>query len=54
MIDQDDNRDIIQSMIQAVPLQRLAEPDEITNLVVYLASDDPVFQLHPSLLLMVA
>ena len=43
MIDQDSNRELIKAMIEDVPLKRLAEPEEITNLVLYLASDESSF-----------
>lgn len=43
MTDQDSNRDLIKAMVEDVPLKRLAEPEEITNLVLYLASDESSF-----------
>lgn len=40
MTEQEDVKEMVQEMIKMVPMKRLAEPEEITNLVVYLASDE--------------
>lgn len=40
MTEQPDVKEIVQTMIEMVPLKRLAEPEEITDLVVYLSSDE--------------
>lgn len=43
MTDQESNRDIVKAMIADVPMKRLAESEEITNSVLYLASDESSF-----------
>jgi len=40
MTEQEDVQDIIEAALKNVPMDRLAEPEEITNLVLYLASDE--------------
>lgn len=40
MIMQEDAKDLVREMAKAVPLQRTAQPVEVSNLVVYLASDE--------------
>lgn len=40
MTEQPDVKEIVQAMVEVVPLKRLAEPEEITDLVLYLASDE--------------
>ncbi|WP_020006323.1 SDR family NAD(P)-dependent oxidoreductase [Salinicoccus albus] len=40
MTEQEDVQEMVQAMVEMVPLKRLAEPEEITDLVVYLASDE--------------
>lgn len=32
--------DQIQAIVQRIPLQRMSEPDEISQLILFLASDD--------------
>lgn len=40
MIDQDDSREVIMQFAKAIPLQRIAQPEEVTSMVLYLASDE--------------
>ncbi|GAA0487288.1 glucose 1-dehydrogenase [Alkalibacterium indicireducens] len=40
MTEQEDVKEMVQDTISKTPLGRLAEPEEITNLVLYLASDE--------------
>ncbi len=40
MIMQADSKDAIQEFAKMIPIQRIAEPIEVSNLVLYLASDD--------------
>lgn len=40
MTEQEDVQKMVKAMVEMVPLKRLAEPEEITDLVVYLASDE--------------
>jgi 3alpha(or 20beta)-hydroxysteroid dehydrogenase len=40
MIMQEDSKDAIQEFAKMIPLRRIAEPIEVSNLVLYLASDD--------------
>lgn len=43
MTDQEDVQKLIQPIIERTPMKRLAEPEEITELVLYLASDASSF-----------
>lgn len=40
MIRQGDNEDVIKEFSKSIPLQRIAEPEEISKLVLFLASED--------------
>jgi 3alpha(or 20beta)-hydroxysteroid dehydrogenase len=40
MIMQEDAKDLVRELAKAVPLKRTAQPSEVSNLVVYLASDE--------------
>ncbi|WP_283679163.1 glucose 1-dehydrogenase [Lentilactobacillus sp. Marseille-Q4993] len=40
MIHQGDNEEVIKQFAKAIPLQRVAEPEEVSKMVLYLASDD--------------
>lgn len=40
MIQQADAKDAIEAFSKFIPLQRVAQPEEVTNLVLYLASDE--------------
>lgn len=40
MIQQADSKDVIQEFAKFIPLQRIAQPEEVSNLVLYLASDE--------------
>ncbi len=40
MIVQDDNEDAVKEFAKCIPLQRIAEPEEVSNLVLFLASDE--------------
>lgn len=40
MTEQEDVRDLVKEMEKTIPMKRIAEPIEITNLVLYLASDE--------------
>ncbi|WP_422124762.1 glucose 1-dehydrogenase [Planococcus sp. X10-3] len=40
MIMQEDAKDLVREMAKDVPLKRTAQPEEVSNLVVYLASDE--------------
>lgn len=40
MTEQDDTKELVKKMEKSIPLQRIAEPEEISNLVLYLASDE--------------
>lgn len=40
MIDQEDSREAIKQFAKSIPLERIAEPGEVTNMVLFLASDE--------------
>jgi len=40
MIQQGDAKDVIEEFSKYIPLKRVAQPEEVSNLVLYLASDD--------------
>jgi len=40
MLQQDDTQDSTQSILNTLPIKRLAEPGEVTNVVLFLASDE--------------
>lgn len=40
MISQGDNKEVIKEFAKHIPLKRVAKPEEVSNLVLYLASDD--------------
>ncbi|HLR33442.1 MAG TPA: glucose 1-dehydrogenase [Fodinibius sp.] len=40
MLDQEDTRSILEALEKTIPLQRIAEPIEVSNLVLFLASDE--------------
>lgn len=40
---EEQNRKAIESITSGIPLKRLAQPEEVTNLVVYLASDESTY-----------
>ncbi|EXJ23047.1 3-oxoacyl-[acyl-carrier protein] reductase [Alkalibacterium sp. AK22] len=40
MTEQEDVRDLVKAMEKEIPMKRIAEPEEISNLVLYLASDE--------------
>lgn len=40
MIHQSDNEDLIKEFAKAIPLKRVAEPEEVSKMVLFLASDD--------------
>lgn len=40
MIDQEDSREAIKQFAKSIPLKRIAEPGEVTNMVLFLASDE--------------
>lgn len=40
MTEQEDTKELVKAMEQNIPLKRIAEPEEISNLVLYLASDE--------------
>lgn len=40
MTEQEDTKELVEALKEQVPMKRLAEPEEITNLVLYLASDE--------------
>lgn len=40
MVTQGDAVDVIKEFAKHIPLQRMAQPDEVSNLVLYLASDE--------------
>lgn len=40
MIMQGDTKDAVEAFAKQIPLKRVAEPEEVTNLVLYLASDE--------------
>lgn len=40
MVTQGDAVEVIKEFAKAIPLQRMAQPEEVTNLVLYLASDE--------------
>lgn len=43
MTEQDDLKEIVDAAIENTPMNRLAEPEEVTELVLYLASDGSTF-----------
>lgn len=43
MTEQEDLQDIVEAAIKDTPMNRLAEPEEVTELVLYLASDGSSF-----------
>src|SRR5699024_3575981 len=40
MLDQEDTKSILEALEKKIPLQRIAEPIEVSNLVLFLASDE--------------
>ncbi|MBO0992838.1 SDR family NAD(P)-dependent oxidoreductase [Bacillus sp. SD088] len=40
MIVQEDNKEMVEEFAQTIPLKRIAKPEEVTNMVLFLASDD--------------
>ena len=40
MIMQEDTKAAVEEFAQHIPLKRIAKPEEVTNLVLYLASDE--------------
>lgn len=40
MIDQKDTREAVEEFAKQIPIQRVAQPEEVSNLVLYLASDE--------------
>lgn len=40
MIEQEDAKAAIQEFAKSIPMKRIAEPEEVTNLVLFLASDE--------------
>lgn len=40
MIMQGDTKDVVEAFAKSIPLRRVAQPEEVSSLVVYLASDD--------------
>lgn len=40
MVDQEDSREAIKQFAKSIPLKRIAEPSEVTNMVLFLASDE--------------
>ena len=40
MIDQEDSREAIKQFAKSIPLQRIAKPEEVTNMVLFLASNE--------------
>lgn len=40
MTEQEGIKELVQEMAKSIPMQRIAEPEEISNLVLYLASDE--------------
>lgn len=40
MIHQGDSEAVIKEFAKAIPLQRVAEPEEVSKMVLFLASDD--------------
>lgn len=43
MTEQEDNKDVVQQLIEDTPLNRIADPEEVSKLVLFLASDDASF-----------
>lgn len=40
MIASEETRDIVKEMAEGIPLKRVGTPDEVSKLIVFLASDD--------------
>ena len=40
MIMQDDTKDAVEQFAKTIPLKRVAQPEEISGLILFLASDD--------------
>ncbi|GIN58519.1 SDR family NAD(P)-dependent oxidoreductase [Lederbergia ruris] len=40
MIVQEDNKEMVEEFAKSIPMKRIAKPEEVTNMVLFLASDD--------------